>query len=142
MKKQILAIALIGSLTMATVATANWGKNCGQGYADCPQMQGQYQQLDQATQDKIKQFFSDNQGLRKEMMMKQAEKRALMRSDNPDPQLAAKVAGELFDLRTSLRAKAVEAGVDQYVGKGQGRMGGGGKHHGNRMGKMQNCNNN
>lgn len=135
MKKQIVAIALISTLTMATAATANWGKG-GRGYGDCPKPQGQYMQLDQETKAKIKQFMVDNQAIRKEMAMKQAEKRALMRGDNPNPQVVAKITGELFDLRTQMREKAEVAGVDQYVGLGM--MGGGGRQHGKGFGRMQN----
>ncbi len=130
MKKQIIALALITGLTMATAASADWGRGRGYGgYGDCPQMQGQmqgqtFQQLDQATKDKIKQFFKDTQPLHKEMAMKRAEKQALMLSDNPDPQAVAKVTGELFELRTAMQEKAELAGVDEYVGPG--RMGRGG----------------
>ena len=133
MKKQLLALALITGLTMATVASADWGRGGrGQGYGDCQQMQSQmYQQLDQETKDKIKQFFKDTQPLHKEMAMKRAEKRALMKSDTPDPQAVAKVTGELFDLRTTMREKAELAGVDQYVGHGRmGGMGYMGRGHG------------
>lgn len=134
MKKQFVALALIMGLTMATAASADRGKG-NRGYGDCPQMKGQmldqFQQLDQTTQDKIKQFFKDTLPLHKEMAMKQAEKQALMRSDSPDPQAVAKVTGELFDLRTTMQQKAELAGVSQYVGPGhRGGMG--------RMGRM-NC---
>lgn len=132
MKKQIVAIALIGSLALATTATANWGKGGGRGYGGCGQMQ-QSQQLDPETKAKVQQFLKDHQGLRKELTMKRAEKRALMQSDNPSPEVAAKIAGELFDLRTQMREKAEAAGVDQYVGKGRKGFGGPGnrgRHHG------------
>jgi len=138
MKKQIVAVALIAGLSMATVASANWGRG-GHGYGfngDCPMqetmmqgpMMGQMmQQLDADTKAKITKFFKDNQALHKQMAMKRAEKQALMRSDNPDAQAVAKVAGELFDLRTELHEKAEAAGVSQYLGRmmgGQGKMGG------------------
>ena len=67
MKKQIVALALIIGMSMATAASADWGRG-GRGYGDCPQVQGymmqgqaagQFQQLDQGTQDKIAQFFKD-----------------------------------------------------------------------------------
>lgn len=150
MKKKIIALALISGLTLATVASADWGRGRGYGgyggYGDCPQMQGQmqgqmFQQLDQATKDKIQQFFKDNQPLHKEMAMKRAEKQALMRSDNPDAQAVAKITGELFDLRTTIQEKAQLAGVDQYVGPGRmghmGRMGrsGNGPGSGNGQGR-------
>ena len=125
MKKQLAAIVLIAGLTMATAASANWGRGQGYGggYANCPQMQ-MMQQLDPATQEKVSKFFKDNQGLQKQIVMKQAEKRALMSSEKPDPQAVAKVAGELFDLRTAMHDKAEAAGVSPYVGPmGQGRDG-------------------
>lgn len=155
MKKQVLALALIIGLSVATVASADWGKGGGYGgYGDCPQMQGQMmqgpmqgqmqgqmpQQLDQATQDKIKKFFKDTLPLHKEMAMKQAEKQALMQSDTPDPQAVAKVTGEMFDLRMTMQEKAELAGVDQYVGPGRMGMGMGmgmgcgGRGHGMGMG--------
>lgn len=144
MKKQIVAIALVAGLSMATVASAQWGRgghwggNGRGGYWDCP-MQGQMmqgpmmQQLDPDTRAKVAKFFKDNQALHKQMAMKQAEKQALMQSDKPDPQAVAKVAGELFDLRTAMHEKAEAAGVSQYLGpmggrgmgRGMGGMGGG-----------------
>ena len=122
MKKHIIAIALISGLTLAGTASANWGRGGMGGGMNCGQIQGQFnQQLDQATQDKIRQFFKDNQELRKQMVMKQAEKRALMQSAAPDPKAVAKITGELFDLHTTMRANAETAGVDKYLGPG--RMG-------------------
>lgn len=138
MKKQILALALITGLTMTTVASADWGRG-GRGYGNCPQVQGQmmqgprFQQLDPETQAKIQQFFKDTQPLHKEMAMKRAEKQALMRNDNPDPQAVAKLTGELFDLKVMIREKAELAGVDRYVGRGG--MGRGGRGHGFGMGQ-------
>lgn len=147
MKKQIVALALIVGLGMATAASADWGRGY-RGYGDCLQgtgqmmawqARGQFQQLDQATQDKITQFFKDTRPLRKEMAMKRAEKKALMRSDNPDAQAVARLTGELFDLRVSMQDKAEEAGVEQYVGPGRmGYMGHGrGRGQGPGMGKMK-----
>jgi len=143
MKKKIIALALITGLTMTTVASANWGRGGRGGYGDCPQLQGQMmqgpmsQQLDQATQDKIKQFFKDTAPLHKQMAMKRAEKQALMASDKPDPQAVSRVAGELFDLRTTIHEKAELAGVDQYVGPGRmgGKGCGGGRGQGFGMGQ-------
>ena len=141
MKKKLVAAILISGLAITTVASANWHGQ--RGFRDCPQAQMQWlQNLDEATQNKVKQFHTDNQALVKEMAMKRAEKRALMRSDSPDPKLAAQLTGELFDLRTTIRLKAEEAGVDQYIGpmnRGCDGMGGGkgqggqGRHHGKMM---------
>jgi Spy/CpxP family protein refolding chaperone len=134
MKKHIVAIALLAGLTTATAASANWGRG-GHGYGDdCywlqmdgPMMQEQMMhQSDSATREKISKFFKDNQVLHKQLVMKQAEKRAIMQSEKPDPQAAATVAGELFDLRTDMHDKAEAAGVSQYLGP----MGGGKRGHG------------
>ena len=143
MKKQIIAITLIAGLTIATVASANWGRGGrgGQmGYGGCPQVQqGQgFQQLDQATQDKVAQFYKDNSDLQKEIVMKRAERRALMQSDQPDAQAVARVAGELFDLRATMREKAELAGVAQYVGPRKGFGGPGFRGRGS-CGQGQGC---
>lgn len=141
MKKKIMAVVLVTGLVAASAASANWNRGNGRGmnYQNCPQYSNPVvqQQLDPAVQEKLDKFFTDTQEIRKQIVMKQAEKRALLRSDNPDPVAASQLAGELFDLRNSMKAKAVEAGVDQYVGP-RGMMGGGGQrfgqHHGGKRG--------
>ncbi len=137
MKKKIAAIALV--LTLATVGMASARGGMGGGYGPCnnnPQMQGQMnQQLDQATQVKVDAFFKDTQDLRKQIMMKQSEKQALLQGANPDAAAASKLSGELFDLRATMQDKAKAAGVDSYLG-GPGRggmMGGRGMGMGCRM---------
>lgn len=129
MKKHIVAIVLVASLAMAGAASANWGRGGRGGGGDCPLMQGQMmQQLDPESRAKVTKFFKDNQALHKQIAMKQAEKRAIMQSEKPDPQTAAKIAGELFDLRTAMFEKAEAAGVSQYIGPmGMGGPMGGGK---------------
>lgn len=141
MKKKIAAAILISGIAITTVASANW--NGQRGNYDCPKMQMQFvQNLDETTLAKVQQFKVDNQAILKEMAMKHAEKRALMRSDNPDPKLAAQLTGELFDLRNTLSLKAEEAGVAQYIGQmnmgcngmgSRGGQGGYGRHHGRMM---------
>ncbi|SDP65360.1 periplasmic heavy metal sensor [Desulforhopalus singaporensis] len=137
MKKKIVALAIVGTLSLATVATANWqGAGYG-GYPNCPQAQGMYQQMDPATRDKVEKFFADNQALHKEMVMKRAEKRSLMRSANPDPKAVAAITGAIYDLHTTLYERAKAAGVEQYIGRGMmsmgqgpcGKWGGPGPHH-------------
>ncbi|MBU1566295.1 MAG: periplasmic heavy metal sensor [Proteobacteria bacterium] len=143
MKKHIIAIVLIAGLTMASAASANRGRggHGNGGYGNCPQMQGQMmQQLDPATKEKVSKFFKDNQALHKQVAMKQAEKRAIMQSEKPDPQAAAKVAGELFDLRTAMHDKAEVAGVSQYLGPMGGGRGGRGHGFGSGTGPGMNMN--
>jgi hypothetical protein len=137
MKKKIAAIALVLTLATAGIALARGGMGGGYGPGyHHPQMQGQmYQQADKATQDKLDAFFRDTQDLRKQIMMKQAERQALLQGTTPDAAAASKISGELFDLQVTMQDKAKAAGVDRYLG-GPGRggmMGGRGMGMGNRM---------
>ncbi|MBT8346931.1 MAG: periplasmic heavy metal sensor [Desulfofustis sp.] len=157
MKKQIMISALAGMVAIgaATAAYSGWGQRGG-GYwnndmqdqgprmqrqynqAPGPRMQMQYNQLDPAAQEKLDQFFTDTQDIRKEIAVKRAERMALIRSENPDPAAAGKLAGELFDLRTTMHQKAEEAGVTAYLGPMNGPRGGRDFGPGNRgMGRGQ-----
>jgi len=133
MRKQIIAVVMVAGLILVGTASAKRGN--GPGYGDCGRYNNNqggmmYQQLDQATQDKIAQFRDDNQALLKEIVMKRAEKRALLNSTNPDSAAAARIAGELFDLRATMRVKAREAGVDQYMNRRGMGSGADGYHRG------------
>ena len=68
-------------------------------------------QMDEATKEKFDAFFKDTQQLRKSIVVKRAEKRALMMNDSPDAKKVGALAGELFDLRMSMHAKAEAAGL-------------------------------
>jgi len=70
-------------------------------------------------------FLNETAALRKNIAEKQAAKRALMRGASPDPEKAAALAGELFDLREQLRTKAQAAGLPAGMIRGMGRMNGG-----------------
>jgi len=125
MKKRIAIIAVIAGLGIAGISQAagGWGKRGG-NYYNCPMVQnGQAVQVDPALQEKRDTFFNDTQEIRKEMVMKQAEKRAMLRGDNPDPQAVSKLSGELFDLQATLRQKADEAGLSGAIGPMGGRRG-------------------
>lgn len=85
-------------------------------------------------------FLSDTVAIRKELAEKNAALRALLNAGTPDTLKASQVAGEVFELREKLRAKAREAGLPMpmmmmghgWEGMGcQGAMGYGmkGKHH-------------
>ena len=146
MKKQLLISALAGMIAVsaATATYAGWGQRGG-GYwqqnvaSPGPRMQMQYAaQLDPAVQGKLDKFFEDTQDLRKEIIIKRAEQRAMLRTENPDPAAAGQLAGELFDLRTTMHQKAEEAGVTAYLGPMNGPRGGAYFAPGNRgMGRGQ-----
>lgn len=125
MKKKIAIVAVVAGLGLAGISQAygSWGKR-GANYYDCPMIQnGQVSQVDPAFQEKRDKFLADTLEIRKEMAMKRAEKNALMRNDNPDPQVVSRITGELFDLRTTLRQKAEEAGMPAAFGPITGRNG-------------------
>ncbi len=88
-----------------------------------------YQSMDTETKAKYDAFFADTTQLRKEIMVKRAEKRAVMQSTDPDPDQAAQLTRELLELRSQMMAKAEEAGIDYGPGNGRG-CGHGGKRHG------------
>lgn len=123
MKKKILTTTLVAAMAMgaATATYAGWGQRGG-GYGNNnmvgpgPQMQMRYNQVDPAVQEKLDKFFTDTRDIRRELAVKRAERMAMVRSDNPDPEAVGKLAGEIFDLRTTMRQKAEEAGVTAYLG--------------------------
>lgn len=147
MKKGIIALALIAGMAVTTTSFAHWGNNMGSGGHGYGMQQYMMQQQDPAAREKITQFFTDNKELRKQMVVKQAEKKALMRASNPDPAAIAKVTGELFDLRDAMMTKAKAAGISDLMGpgmmRGAGKSGGRGYGMGQSMmrgqGGYQNC---
>lgn len=127
-RRILIVVALIAGLGLVGLQQASargWG---GGGNGDGCFCQGNgpgYQQLDDATKAKVDAFKADTQDIRKQMAMKRAEKQALMGSQTPDAAAVAKVAGELFDLRTEMSEKAKEAGVPMMRGQGRdGRIAG------------------
>ncbi len=133
-------IVLIAAVTAALVLTGlyqasarGWGGGQGMGGYPCPLGGANYQMLDEAGQAKVDAFREATAELRKEIAMKRAEKRALMRAQTPDAATVAKVEGELFDLRSEMRTRAQEAGMP-VMGTGRGMRGfhgkGGGRGYG------------
>lgn len=130
MKRKILISTLAAAIAIGAAASSygGWGQRGG-GYfndnmqAPGPRMQMQYNQVDPVVKEKLDAFFTDTQDIRKEIAVKQAERMALLRGDNPDPESAGKLAGEIFDLRTTMHQKAEEAGVTAYLGPMNGRGG-------------------
>ncbi|NLZ17059.1 MAG: periplasmic heavy metal sensor [Desulfobulbaceae bacterium] len=128
-KKNLLLAALLatgvtfGLAQTGIAADATATPPAPTGAWDCPWMGN-----DPAMVQKHNKFLQDTVELRKQMAVKHAEKRSLMRSAQPDSAKVAQLTGELFDLREQLRAKA------QTEGLPMGMMGGGmgmGRWHGN-----------
>ena len=133
MKKAIVAATLIAGMALSAPVYAYWGNGQGQGGNRCGT---QMVQQNPEMKAKITQFFKDNLELRKQMVMKQAEKRALMRAATPDSKAVAQVVGELFDLRVALMTKADEAGLSDFMGPGMGLGMGHGRMGGKKMGRF------
>ncbi len=88
-----------------------------------------HQAMDAETRQKYDTFFASTSELRKEMAAKRAEKQAVMRSVNPDPDQAAQLTRELLALRSQMKTQAQEAGIEMAPGYGRGK-GHGGKGQG------------
>lgn len=142
MKKTLLITGLVVGmgfigLQQASAYQGMGGGGMGMG-GGCPKGGAAYSQLDAASKAKVDKFHDETKDLRKQMVMKHAEERAIMRADNPDSAKAAKLAGEIFDLQTSLQTKAAAAGVQELIGCGscQGAGPGMGPHRGAGRGMM------
>lgn len=121
MKKALVIITLVVSMGFLGWQQASAKKGMGVG----PGMGGGYQkcgvvysQLDAASKVKVDKFYDETKDLRRQMVMKHAEEAALMHGTNPDEAKAAKLAGEIFDLRASIQDKAKAAGVQGLIGCG------------------------
>jgi len=101
----------------------------GAGYNKQGNMMPRYQAMDDADKEKYDAFFATTTDLRNEIMIKRAEKQALMRSTNPDPDQAAQLTRDLIELRGQMMAQAEEAGVEMGQGRAHG-YGHGGRGHG------------
>jgi Spy/CpxP family protein refolding chaperone len=134
-----LAIGAAALLSMAGISTVNAepGWQGGKGFragacGNCIQ-QGQQSLSPEAAKARAE-FMEETAELRKQLVIKNAEVRALMAQTNPDEKKVAAATGEAYDLRNTLRQKAVERGVEGGLGfqncgqenQGFGRKGGSG----------------
>lgn len=117
MKKIWLAVAMVGTLGLVgyQIADAGPGRHGGMMGSgnmmgpDCGMHQGQGacgQAFDEETIKAREKFFNDTTDLRKKIVTKRAEMAAVMNSETPDEKKAAKLSGELFDLRSEFHKKA------------------------------------
>ena len=125
MKKTLVITALVvgmGLIGLQQASARGMGGFSGMG-GQCLKGGPGYSQLDDASKAKVDKFYNETQDLRKQMVMKRAEEQALMSSTNPDSAKVAKLAGEMFDLHTTLQAKAEAAGIQGLMGCGVGCQG-------------------
>ena len=138
MKKTILSIALAATIALAgyQAAEAQLGTGAGPGAGPGIGMMGgpgagygrMGATLDEETIKARQQFYQETTDLRRQIVGKQAELRAVLSNQRPDEKKAARLAQELFDLRTEKHQKAQELGIAMPgmgtgMGMGKGRMG-------------------
>lgn len=102
----------------------------GAGYGKGQHKGPRYQAMDAETREKHDTFFAATTELRKEIAAKRAEKQAVMRSVNPDPDQAAQLTRDLLELRGKMKTQAEVAGISCSRGSGCGYGGLGGRGHG------------
>lgn len=126
MKKTLLAVALIAAIGLSGYHLAGaqpWGGGPGMGPGWGMMAAGPGQgQMSAETLKAREKFFNETTELRRKIFAKKTELEAVMRGEKPDAQKAAKLSGELFDLRNQMRKKAQEAGLAQ-AGFGPGLCG-------------------
>ncbi len=107
-KKLLLATILTSGLAFAISEAAVAGHHFRNGHGRMP---CQVQNMTPEMQQKMTKFFEDTKETRKALAQKRAAMRAIMHAQTPDPTEASKVAGELFELRETMRTQAQEYGV-------------------------------
>ena len=140
-KRRDSSILLVTGLitVFAGTAMAGSGQQAGPGPAiDCPRLAAA--PASPELMKKRQTFFDRTVELRRKLMARRTELRAVMRADNPDPARASALAAEIFDLREQLRKTARELDLPPRFWQGNGHhgprnplSGGHGPHHARRL---------
>lgn len=128
MKKTImLAVVVTGVMVFAglelVAAHGGFGWDDGGGYC------GRYYAGDNSTDPAaVEKFDEATRAIRRSLVVKRSELRALFNGENVDEKRVAQLTGEIFDLETDLDKKAAEAGLygRSAFGYGPGMMRGNG----------------
>jgi Spy/CpxP family protein refolding chaperone len=114
MKKLIATGALISLIGIFGIQMASadpaWYGSGERGYGYCNNYYG-WNGPDEKTIQTIKEFDKQTSEIRKQLVVKRAELRALMEQDNPDEKRAAELTADLYDLKETLQEKAEQAGI-------------------------------
>lgn len=108
--KTVVLLLVGGTFALASMQTAFASPGKGQGMP-CPKTMKQNCQMSEDMAKARETFLKDSKELRKNMMVKRAMMRAMMHGTNPDPEKVSSLAGEIFDIKEQLRAKAVANGL-------------------------------
>ena len=114
MRKLLIVAATVGFLgfTGMQAVSAHGGY-----YGYC----GQYYDSDVSKNNPaVEKFNADTLDIRRALIVKRNELRALLNNDNADANRVAQLSGEIFDLETDLAKKAAEAGLTGRPGDGHG----------------------
>lgn len=135
MKKLLVTVAMIGLLGFAGIqlASAHGDYAQGGGYGYCGQ---NYEGGDNAKDNAAwEEFRTETNDIRRSIVVKRSELRALSNQDNPDAKRVAKLTGEVFDLQNDLDKKAAAKGITgrSNYGHGPGMMWGNGNRSGRHM---------
>lgn len=127
MKKTLLAVVALVTIGLAGYHLAEaqpqeGSAGMGPGWEMMDGAKQNHGQMSEETLKARERFFNETSDLRKKMFSKKMELEAVMQGEKPDAEKAAKLAGELFDLRTEMHKKAQEAGLAK-VGFGPGFCG-------------------
>ena len=106
MKMAVMAIALAATVGIFSLQQVSAGD-----VRDHGDNSRHFHKLDAAGKEKIEKFRAETKDLRKQVAMKRAEQTALIRSESPNIEAVRKTAGELFDLRITVKEKAKAAGL-------------------------------
>ncbi|PIE59347.1 MAG: hypothetical protein CSA32_04320 [Desulfobulbus propionicus] len=115
----ILTTGLSLSISQAAFAYHGFEGNRHKGSGAC-----MTHTMNPAIQKAHERFMGETKQIRKQLAVKRASMRAIMMAGTPDPNKAAQLAGELFDLREQLRIKAREYGLPVHMALGGGKHGG------------------
>ena len=127
-KKIMMAAILTSGLTLA-ISQAVMAQPDKHGAVDGKGMDANNPcryQPDSEMQKARDKFLTETFAERKALAQKSAEMRAIMQAGTPDTAKASQVAGELFEIREKLRAKAMETGMPMpmlMMGQGCDGMG-------------------
>ena len=134
MKQLLMAVAVVGLLGFAGVqmASAHGGYGQGGGYGYCGDNSDGDDTKDNAAWEE---FRTETNDIRRSIVVKRSELRALSNQDNPDAKRVAQLTGELFDLQNDLDKKAADKGITgrSNYGHGSGMMRGDGYRNGRHM---------
>ena len=113
-KKIMLATILTSGIALAIsqAALSQPAPEEGQGK---PNVTSHRPHRDPAMQKAREQFLTDTVAIRKQLAEKNAAMRVLLNAGTPDTDKASQLAGDLFELREKLRAKAIAAGLSHHM---------------------------